>query len=52
MKILKPVLKDVISQCNRETIMGILELIAGAFIVSVPAFMLGDAIEERRGRPD
>ena len=52
MQILKRPAAGVISQCSKETTMGILELIAGAFIVSVPAFMLGDAIEERSGRLD
>ena len=32
--------------------MGIFEFIAAAFVVSVPAFMFGDAIEERSGRAD
>jgi hypothetical protein len=30
--------------------MGFLEIMAGAFIVSVPALVLADAIDERSGR--
>jgi hypothetical protein len=30
--------------------MGILEIMAGAFIVSVPALVLADALDERQGR--
>jgi hypothetical protein len=32
--------------------MGILELMAGAFIFSVPALVLADAVDERSGRDD
>lgn len=32
--------------------MGILEIMAGAFIVSVPALVLADAFDERRNRPE
>lgn len=30
--------------------MGILEIMAGAFIVSIPALVLADAVDERRNR--
>jgi hypothetical protein len=30
--------------------MGILEIMAGAFIISVPALVLADVIDERSGR--
>ena len=32
--------------------MGILEIIAGVFLVSVPALVLADALDERSGRGD
>ena len=32
--------------------MGILEIMAGAFIVSVPALVRADAIDERSGRDE
>ena len=32
--------------------MGILELMAGAFIVSVPALVLADALDERSDRAE
>ena len=35
-----------ISHCSKGgAIMGLLELMAGAFIVSVPAFVLGDVLD-------
>jgi hypothetical protein len=36
-----------ISQCNKEICMGFFEIIAGAFIVSVPALVLADVLEPR-----
>ena len=41
-----------ISRCSKEVLMGILELMAGAFVVSVPALVLADAFDERSGRDD
>jgi hypothetical protein len=35
----------VISQCSKETSIGIFEIIAGAFIVTVPALVLVDVLE-------
>jgi hypothetical protein len=32
--------------------MGILEIMAGAFILSVPAIVLADAVDERVGRDE
>jgi hypothetical protein len=38
----------LISQCSKEVCMGIFEIIAGAFIVTVPALVLADVLEPHR----
>ena len=45
-------LPSTISQCSKEVLMGILEIMAGAFIISVPALVLADALDERSGRDE
>jgi len=35
-----------ILRCSKEMTMGIIEIIAGAFLVSVPAFILTDGLEK------
>ena len=41
-----------ILRCSKEVRMGILELMAGAFIVSVPALVLADVFDERSARDE